>query len=304
VLAGPCGAAASALLLVVAGCATRAVDVVPAPTSMADFLGWGCTRIEDELDLVQQRATDLAYDVDERAGNNILALGAGLTLFWPALLAMRPAGPDADELARLKGRYEALKGAASLQACQPSSDELPAARAAALPVGLGEQLVYEDRRSARQPGIEWAQRVSALRRGEVEFRSEDQPASRWRQDLAGNLLAAPPGALQWPHLLRGGLRPGTVTAGDLVLSGDPQTRARMRGQVLAVGPQSVAGRHFDAAVVELFGDTQWGDVTTRVAGVLVVDRASGVLLRLELDSASPSFTLQRRLVRVDPAPPR
>jgi hypothetical protein len=34
----------------------------------------------------------------------------------------------------------------------------------------------------------------------------------------------------------------------------------------------------------------------------VVDRASGVLLRLDLQSAQPPFALQRRLMRVDAAP--
>ncbi|MBE0546506.1 MAG: hypothetical protein IH627_02370, partial [Rubrivivax sp.] len=93
------------------GCATRAVDVRPEPADPADFAGWPCSRIDDELDLVQQRAADVAYAVDERAGNNILALGVGVTVFWPALLAMRPAGLEAADLARLKGRYEALRAA-------------------------------------------------------------------------------------------------------------------------------------------------------------------------------------------------
>jgi hypothetical protein len=73
----------------------------------------------------------------------------------------------------------------------------------------------------------------------------------------------------------------------------------MRGQVVAVGPQTVAGRRFDVAVVELFGDAQRGDVSTRVEGAIVVDRSNGVLLRLDLRSANGSFALQRRLVRVD-----
>ena len=76
-----------------------------------------------------------------------------------------------------------------------------------------------------------------------------------------------------------------------------------RGQVVAVGPQTIATRRFDAAVIELFGDAQRGERSTRLDGVLVVDRASGVLLRLELASAQPGFTVQRRLVRVE-APAR
>jgi len=36
----------------------------------------------------------------------------------------------------------------------------------------------------------------------------------------------------------------------------------------------------------------------------VVDRASGLLLRLDLRSSNPNFALQRRLQRVEAAAPR
>jgi hypothetical protein len=180
---------------------------------------------------------------------------------------------------------------------------LPAARAAALPVALGERLVYEDRPPARRaaPGVEWAIRLTALRRGEIEYRLESGNGGTLRHDSAGNVTQAPEGALLWPQLLRGGLDLGQVVAGDMVVSGDTLARARIRGQVVAVGPQTIAGRRFDAAVVELFGDAQRGDAFTRVDGALVVDRASGVLLRLDLRCAQTDFALQRRLLRIEPA---
>ena len=300
------------LAFALAGCATRAVDVLPAPANPADFLAWDCNRIDDEQDRVQQRAADVAYAVDELAGNNILALGVGIAVFWPAILAMRPAGFEAAELARLKGRFEALQTAGRYKSCPALGADLPAQRAAGLPVAPGERLVYEDRVDPRHAAVEWTLRVVALRRGEFEFRAEPGqpgkpgPGSRaaapgtWRQDRAGNVIAAPPGALQWPHLLRAELVLGQVTGGDMVVVGDPLLRARLRGQVVAVGPQTVAGRRFDVAVLEIFGDAQQGDSFTRVEGALVVDRSSGVLLRLDLRSAAPAFSLQRRLMRVEP----
>jgi hypothetical protein len=77
----------------------------------------------------------------------------------------------------------------------------------------------------------------------------------------------------------------------------------VRGQVVAVGPQTLAGRHFDVAVIDLFGDALRGDSSTRLDGAIVVGRASGVLLRLDLRSAMPAFNLQRRLSSVEPASP-
>lgn len=290
--------------LLAAGCATRAVDVQPLPVSPAEFATWDCARIDDERDLVQYRAADVAWAVDERVGNNILALGMGVAVFWPAMLAMRPEGFEHAELARLKGRHEALESAARDKGCPALSPVLPAARVAALPLAVGERLVYEDRALARGPASEWALLVGALRRGEVEYSRTEAagptaPAGVWLQDRAGNITRAPDGALSWPRLLRGDLVLGAVTAGDMLVVGDPLTRARMRGQVVAAGPQTVAGRRFDAIVVELFGDAQRGDNTTRVDGAIVVDRASGLLLRLDLRSANSSFSLQRRLVRVE-----
>ncbi len=288
--------------LMLAGCATPSGDVKPLPANPADFATWGCARIDDELDRVQQRAADVAYAVDERAGNNILALGIGVTIFWPSILAMRPDGLEAAELARLKGRFEALRSASTIKQCPPAGAELSAARAATFPIALGDRLVYAQRSGSRGPMVESAWRVVALRRGEIEYR-RDPPGDEapWLQDHAGNVTSAPSGALQWRRLLRPDLELGQVTAGEIEIVGDPLARARLRGQVVAVGPQTVAGRRFDVAVVELFGDAQRGDSSTRVEGAIVVDRSSGVLLRLDLVSAQREFSLQRRLARVEPA---
>ncbi|WP_201493711.1 hypothetical protein [Rubrivivax sp. A210] len=294
-------ALASALLGSLLGaCATRSAQVQPVAASAAEFAAWDCPRIDGELDRVQQRAAELAWAVDERAGNNIAALGLGVMVFWPALIAMRPDGLEAADLARLKGRDEALRGVARDKACPPAGAELPAARAAALPVAPGERLVYEERGTPRQPPTQVAMRLSALRRGEIEYEAgASQPL---RHDLAGNVVAAPPGTLWWPHLLRAGMALGQITGGDMLVAGDPLARARLRGQVVAAGPQTVASRRFQVVVVELYGDASQGDESTRVDGVIVIDSASGVLLRLDLRSAHKAFNLQRRLVSVEPAP--
>lgn len=289
---------AAGAALALAACATRSDDVRPATSSAAEFAAWSCERIDDETSAVQRRAADTAYAVDERAGRNIVALGLGLAVFWPALFALTPDGPETTELAQLKGRFEALREASRLKACPPAGDDLPAARAAALPVAIGDRLVYETRSGPRRPAAEAVWTVRSLRRDGIELAGASGVLV---QDAAGNVSQAPPGALQWPRLLRGDLQLGAVMGGDLMVSGDPLTRARVRGQVVAVGPQAVAGREFDAAVIDLFGDAQHGDASTRLVGALVVDRTSGVLLRLDLRSADPAFSMRRRLTRIEAA---
>lgn len=294
-------ALASALTLL-AGCATRAVDVRPLPADPADFQAWSCTRLYDEMDRVQQRAVELSWIVDERAGQHVVALGIGLMVFWPALLAMRPDGEESAELARLKGRYEAVHTAAQRNGCPPPPAEMSPDRAASMPVLPGERMVYEERATARDALRTFTMTMTTLRRDEIEFVTDALGAPMaWRQDLAGNVLEAPPGVIVWQRLLQAKMALGGVLAGDLQISGDPLLRARVRGQVVAVGPQAIAGRPFDVAVIELFGDVPRGETSTRLDGAMVVDRQSGLVLRLDLRSAQPLFQLQRRLVRVEAA---
>jgi hypothetical protein len=289
-----------------AGCTTSSRDVRPLLSNPRDFSGWDCERLDAEALRVQRRAAEVAYAVDERAGTNIIALGVGLTVFWPALLTMRQPGVEAEELARLKGRFDVLQAVAVGRQCPSVGPDLPARQALQLPVALGERLVYEERGDPRLALREFSLRLDALRREVLEFTfvsGSEAQGRRWVQDFAGNVTGAPVGTLHWPHLLRLELGLGQVVAGDLTLPEEPGVRARVRGQVVAVGPQTIATRRFDAAVIELFGDAQRGERSTRVDGVMVVDRASGVLLRLELSSAQAGFNLQRRLVRID-APAR
>lgn len=293
---------AAVIATFLSGCATRSTDVAPVPDNPAQFAAWGCERIDDEVELVQRRAAELAWAVDERGGNNVIALGVGITVFWPALLALRPQGPEADDLARLKGRYDALRTASARASCPPASLDLPAARAATLPVAVGDRLVYEDRPLRRGSGaahFQSAWTVRALRREGVEYVAAGGSGALLRHDRIGNVIAGADGMLMWPNLLRGDLALGQVMAGEIKVIGDPLARARVRAQVVARGPQQVGSRRFDAVVLELFGDVLQDAGSTRLDGALVVDRKSGVLLRLDLRSAEPSFRLMRRLVRVE-----
>lgn len=292
-----------------AGCATRSADVAPQAADPAVFAALSCEAMDDEADRIRQHAARLAYAVDERSGNNIIALGLGVTVFWPALLAMRPQGPDATALAQLKGQDEALRSAQAARACPAAPELLAPARVAALPIALGERLVYEERPAARGPARQFGLRLQALRRDELEFAVDvagQASPLRWQQDPWGNQpnLAPDSGWLHWQRLLRPDLALGDVLAGE-VIGGESGRSGRLRGQVIALGVQTGLGRAFDAAVIELYGDAPLADYSTRLDGVMVVDRKSGVLLRLELRSGNPEFALRRVLLRVEgtePAP--
>jgi hypothetical protein len=304
---------AAVAVSLLAGCASRSVEVPPKPTDPAAYVTWDCERLHDEIDAVQFRAADVAYAVDARAGNNLIAMGLGVTVFWPALLAMRPDGPEAEQLSELKGRYEALNVAATRRACGVPTDAMPAHRAATLPVALGDRLVYEERIGSgtvtRQLGLQ----VTALRRDQIEYRVElDGRAydAGWRQDRAGNvLLDARAPLIGWRRLLKTDLELGQVLSGELAAADETVASARVRGQVVATGEQVLGGRRFDVAVIELFGETTntrgfADDITqasARLDGVMAVDRHSGVLMRLEVRSSNVDFAVRRRLQRIEPA---
>lgn len=299
-------------VLALGGCATRSADVVPRPTDPAAYAGWGCVRLFEELDQVQARAADVAYAVDARVGNNMIALGVGVVVFWPALLAMRPDGAEATELATLKGRYEALRAAADSQGCASAASRLAEGRPGTPPLAIGERLVYEQRSGHQAAPQRLGMRLVANQRDALEFALDlDGHAlpGRWRQDLSGNPeLDGRAAQIGWQRLLRPGLQLGQVIAGELAAAGQAQPAARVRGQVVAVGPQVLNGRSFDVAVIELFGDAPLNGSTreltvgsTRIDGVMAVDRRSGLLLRLELRSGNPEFALTRRLLRVESA---
>lgn len=322
------------VLSALGGCSLFGGSLPPRPNDPAAYAGWACERLYTEMDAVQQRAADVAYAVDSRVGNNMISLGNGISVFWPALMAMRPTGIDAAELSALRGRFDAMQLTAARQGC-----DAPAAATASatsehgvvLPVAQGDRLVYEDRVGAAGSLHELGMRVAALRRDQIDFRLDMDGqvlAALWRQDLAGNvLLDARPAMLGWQHLLQHNLSLGQVLTGELAAAGEPRATARLRGQVVATGPQQMAGRLFDVAVIELFGEApkesrEGGQVvghvggqaaapavgasaaanaatTTRLDGVMAVDRRSGVVLRLELRCANSQFALKRRLLRVE-----
>ncbi len=299
---------------VLAGCATRAVDVRPKPDDPAAYADWDCERLFEASDQVQLQAADVAYAVDTVVGNNMVALGLGVMVFWPALLAMQPDGPDAAQLASLKGRFEALRSVADSRHCGPPPLQMTARRQAALPVALGDQLIYDDRIGTSGPARELSLQVSALLRDRIEFRAAlDGQAlpTPWRQDLAGNAVVGEPAPLiAWRRLLRSDLALGQVVTGELAAAGELLPSARLRGQVVATGPQTVAGQTFDVAVIELFGEAprprnNHGDTpagSARLDGSMAVDRHSGLLLRLDMRCDNPDFALRRRLVRLVTAP--
>jgi len=109
-----------ALLLILAvllqGCATSPNKIKPAYVSPLQYYGLSCEQIQMEMLRISSRMREVCGAQDSERTKDGVALAVGLVLFWPALFFM--IGEDQkQEIARMKGEYEALEHAAIRNNC-------------------------------------------------------------------------------------------------------------------------------------------------------------------------------------------
>ncbi len=99
----------STLVSVLAGCATGSKEIRSTYVSPMTYESYNCQQIREENQRIQNRISEVAGAVDKRASGDKTKMGVGLVLFWPTLFFLKGDGPEAQELARLKGEHEALE---------------------------------------------------------------------------------------------------------------------------------------------------------------------------------------------------
>lgn len=110
-----------ALSLFAAGCAPASKNISPEYVSPMAYQGYTCNQVREEMQRVTRRVHEVAGVQDSHAQKDAAALGVGLILFWPALFFM--IGQDKkEELARLKGEYEALEQTAIKKNCNVAKE--------------------------------------------------------------------------------------------------------------------------------------------------------------------------------------
>jgi len=100
-------------------------DYVPATR----YKNYDCDQIGTAMDLVGERTGELYSELADKRKKDNWQMGVGLFLFWPALFFLeRGDGPEAEEYARLKGEFEALRQASVQKSCghesRPSPEEI------------------------------------------------------------------------------------------------------------------------------------------------------------------------------------
>lgn len=108
------------------GCATAPDKVKATYVSPMEYSDYSCKQIRAEMSRVGRKVHEITGQQQDEADGDAVALGVGLVLFWPALFFMM--GDDQEEeLASLKGQYDALEQAAIQKDCDVA-DEIAEAR--------------------------------------------------------------------------------------------------------------------------------------------------------------------------------
>lgn len=273
--------------------------VWPAEPPASQSFSAACEAIAQALVQAQQRVDQLVAAHQQRVGNNAIAAGTAF-IFPPALLALRVDPNHERELQAAQAQVDSLLRDADAQSCG-DVQRLPTAELAALPIGVGDVFVYSEHVGQTTPRT-LRLRVSRLERRQFVFEwASDVGAGSWVQDRAGNVLAMPAGPLvYWRNLLSPQPKLSQRMSGEI--SNVNNATARVQSQLVAEHVKTPFGNRFDPVVMDLRGEIEPGSPPPQVEGVMVVDRRSGLLLRLELRSADPQFDLERRLVHIEPAP--
>ncbi len=114
------------ILFFFSGCATPPSKISARYVSPLQYQSYTCDQISEELLRVNRKIIDISGVQKKEATKDAWAMGVGLVLFWPALFFL--IGTDKkEELAGLKGEYEALESAAIKKECKIAA-ELEGAR--------------------------------------------------------------------------------------------------------------------------------------------------------------------------------
>ena len=123
-------------LLGIVGCASKPESISASYVSPLQYSSYNCNQVKMELMRVNRKVISVSGAQADEANNDAVAMGVGLVLFWPALFFLM--GDDQkDELARLKGEYEALETVAIQKECDMSKEMIEARSLSDLPRVIG-----------------------------------------------------------------------------------------------------------------------------------------------------------------------
>ena len=116
------GAAVAAALC---GCASKSSEISASYVSPVQFQSYTCQQLAMEASAISQRAAIVSGAQDAKRSNDAVATGVAVVVFWPAAFLVGGDGPQAAELANLKGQMVAIEQAANMKRCAVQSEAEP-----------------------------------------------------------------------------------------------------------------------------------------------------------------------------------
>jgi hypothetical protein len=107
--------------LVISACAKNPDKIPAAYVSPALYQNYDCDQVREEIIRVSHRVDQVSGKQRSERTKDTVATTVGVIIFWPALFFL--IGDDKkDEIARLKGEYEALEIAAIQKKCTVANE--------------------------------------------------------------------------------------------------------------------------------------------------------------------------------------
>ncbi len=106
-----------AAAVILAGCASTSENIEAAYVSPIQYENYSCRQIGEEASRVSSRLAQAAGVQDQQAEADAGNTAISLILFWPALFFIKGDKANAQELARLKGEFEALEQVSGQKNC-------------------------------------------------------------------------------------------------------------------------------------------------------------------------------------------
>jgi len=103
--------------VLIAGCASKSSEITPAYVSPIMYQNHNCPQLAMEAQGISQRAAAVAGAQDQKRTNDQIATGVAIVVFWPAAFLVGGDGPQAAELANLKGQMVAIEQASIQKKC-------------------------------------------------------------------------------------------------------------------------------------------------------------------------------------------
>jgi len=104
------------LPIFIAGCADSSKNISASYVSPLKYRNYTCDQLTEEYARVLEESRTVNKSQDDTAGNDAVAMGVGLVLFWPALFFI-DSDDQKEEVSRLKGELKAVDTTAIRKDC-------------------------------------------------------------------------------------------------------------------------------------------------------------------------------------------